>query len=71
MVETVSDENIEKLIACLGDAHNPAHEYEAQKTLARWLEDPLLRLTQAQRGRIEVSLSNIVRNESSSSEIEK
>jgi hypothetical protein len=71
MVETVSDENIERLIVCLGDAHNPAYEYEAQKSLARWLEDPLLKLTQTQRGRIEAALSNIVCDESSSSGIEK
>jgi len=62
MVETVSDENIEKLIACLDNQFNPVHAHEAEKTLARWLKEPLLELTQAQRGCIGVSLSKIRRN---------
>lgn len=59
MVETLSDENIEKLIACLDDHRNPAHAHEAEKALARWLKEPLLALTQAQREHIEISLSKI------------
>ena len=62
MAETVSDENIEKLIACLDDQFNSAHAHEAEKTLARWLKEPLLELTQAQRDRIEISLSKVRHN---------